>query len=142
MSGQLYNHRSNPRALIAKGEALYATGDFETALVNFERGGKLRQCQGVKDGTKKCREAILLTLGKSAKFDQRIVKKVITGTSKDIIEKGMKKNQQKKRTSKSIVEVVKKISNEKRKDKKLLGETLTYKIKQNLQCFIFLLNCS
>ena len=130
---QLYNYRSNPRALIAKGEALYATGNFEAALVNFERGGKLRQCQGIKDGTKKCREAILLTLGKSAKFDPSIVRKVIAGSSKDIIEKSMKKIQQKKRTSKSMVDVVKKISNEKRKDKKLLGETLSYNIKQNLQ---------
>ena len=60
------NCRGNPRALIAKGEALYAIGNFEIALVNFERAGKLRQSQDITEGLKKCREAILLTLGKQS----------------------------------------------------------------------------
>ena len=63
---KLENYRSNPKALIAKGEALYAIGNFEIALVNFERAGKLRQSQDIMEGLKKCREAILLTLGKQS----------------------------------------------------------------------------
>ena len=77
-----YNYRGNPRALIAKGEALYATGNFEIALVYFERAGKLRQCQEIKEGTKKCREAILLTLGKQSdqgRCRQKKTKKYLNG---------------------------------------------------------------
>ena len=33
---------TNPKALLAKGEALYTEGEFEMALVQFERGLKFR----------------------------------------------------------------------------------------------------
>ena len=35
-------NRYNPKALLVKGEALYIDGEFEMALVQFERGWKLR----------------------------------------------------------------------------------------------------
>ena len=44
------------------------------ALVQFERGLKIRKDQALKDGVIKCREAILFTLGKSKKIDEHIVK--------------------------------------------------------------------
>ena len=114
---QKITSRTNPRALTAKGEALYAVGQFEIALVHFERGVKLRQSQNIKDGLKKCREAILLTLGKSAKFDERIVKKVV---DEPLNEKNSKKTPRRSK-SRSMKDVVKRIHDENRKDKKLLG---------------------
>lgn len=59
---------------MAKGEALYIEGQFELALVQFERGLKIKRDQALKDGIIKCREAILFTLGKSKKIDEHIVK--------------------------------------------------------------------
>ena len=44
------------------------------ALVQFERGLKIKRDQALKDGIIKCREAILFTLGKSKKIDEHIVK--------------------------------------------------------------------
>ena len=54
---------------MAKGEALYIEGQFELALVQFERGLKIKRDQALKDGIIKCREAILFTLGKTKKID-------------------------------------------------------------------------
>ena len=59
---------------MAKGEALYIEGQFELALVQFERGLKIKRDQALKNGIIKCREAILFTLGKSKKIDEHIVK--------------------------------------------------------------------
>ena len=108
--------------MIAKAEALYAIGNFEIALVYFERAGKLRQCQEIKEGTKKCREAILLTLGKqSDQFDEKTVQKVISETSNGTKKK---KTARSKTKTTSMADVVQEVSKVTRKNKKILGEKL------------------
>ena len=51
------------KARIAKAEALYSMGNFEKALVEFERAWRLRQDPEIKTGLVKCRDVILNTVG-------------------------------------------------------------------------------
>ena len=81
----------------------------------------MRQSQDIKDGMKKCKEAILLTLGKYAKFDEKIVRKVLAEPIKEREKKEKKKSSRGKSKSKSMAEVVREMNREKRKDKNLLG---------------------
>ncbi|KAH0804832.1 TPR Domain containing protein [Histomonas meleagridis] len=51
---------NDTRALLAKAEAFFSIGEFEFALVFFERGSFLRQdIQGFREGITKCKHAIL-----------------------------------------------------------------------------------
>ena len=71
-------NKYSTKAILAKGEALYSLGDFEKALVQFERGWRMRQDPDIKAGIVKCRDVILNTVGSSAKeYDLDIVEKVI-----------------------------------------------------------------
>ena len=66
------------RAIIAKAEALYNLGQFEKALVQFERGWRVRQDPEIKIGIVKCRDVILNTVGANAgEYDIKVVEKVI-----------------------------------------------------------------
>ena len=74
----LYINNSSTRAIIAKAEALYNLGQFEKALVQFERGWRVRQDPEIKIGIVKCRDVILNTVGANAgEYDIEVVEKVI-----------------------------------------------------------------
>ena len=60
---------------MAKGEALYSIGEFEKALVQFERGWRFRQDPAIKSGMVKCRDAIVGTTAKE--YDEKVVEMVI-----------------------------------------------------------------
>ena len=71
-------NKHNPKAILAKAEALYNLGQFENALVQFERGWRVRQDPEIRAGIGKCRDVILNIVGTSAKeYDKVIVEKVI-----------------------------------------------------------------
>ena len=74
----LYINKHNSRGIIAKAEALYSLGQFEKALVQFERVWRLRQDPEIKTGILKCREVILNTIGTNVmEYDIEIVGKVV-----------------------------------------------------------------
>ena len=54
------------KARMAKAEALYSMGKFEKALVEFEKGWRIRQDPEIKTGIVKCRDVILNTVGVGA----------------------------------------------------------------------------
>ena len=71
-------NKYNTKAIVAKAEALYNLGHFEKALVQFERGWRMRQDPEINAGIVKCRDVILNTVGSTAKeYDADIVEKVI-----------------------------------------------------------------
>ena len=71
-------NKYNTKAIVAKAEALYNLGHFEKALVQFERGWRMRQDPEINSGIVKCRDVILNTVGSTAKeYDADIVEKVI-----------------------------------------------------------------
>ena len=51
----LYLNKNSTRALVAKAEALYSLGQFEKALVQFERGWRRRQDADIRIGVVKVR---------------------------------------------------------------------------------------
>lgn len=56
----LRDSQNNPRAILTKAEAYFAMGEFEFALVFFQRGLSVRRdMSGFKDGVTKCKSAIL-----------------------------------------------------------------------------------
>merc|ERR1712156_1054743 len=58
------NKGKDIRALCMKAEALYQKGDFESALVYYHRGNKLRpELQEFRLGIQKCQEAIDNSIG-------------------------------------------------------------------------------
>ena len=101
----------------------------------------MRQSQDIKDGMKKCKEAILLTLGKYAKFDEKIVRKVLAEPIKER-EKTKKKSSRGKSKSKSMAEVVREMNREKRKDKNLLGMSRLYESLVCQHCIFYVKNFS
>ena len=76
-SSHVFFHPFNYRALACKAIALYNMGEFEKALIHFERGWRWRRGCVMKTGLMQCKDAILNTVGPSAKpFDRDIVKKI------------------------------------------------------------------
>ena len=56
----LKNNPNNPRAILTKAEAYFSMGEFEFALVFFQRGISIRKdMSAFKDGITKCKSAIL-----------------------------------------------------------------------------------
>jgi thioredoxin-like negative regulator of GroEL len=56
----LQHQSTNPRAILTKAEAYFSMGEFEFALVFFQRGVSVRRdIAAFKDGVTKCRSAIL-----------------------------------------------------------------------------------
>lgn len=56
----LKNTPNNPRAILTKAEAYFSMGEFEFALVFFQRGISIRKdMSAFKDGITKCKSAIL-----------------------------------------------------------------------------------
>ena len=97
----------NTKAIIEKAEALYCLGHFEKALVQFERGWKIRQDPEIKSGIVKCRDVILNTVGTSAKeYDAKIVEKVIQQMKEIELEK-MKSQLEKQKSKKKKKKMVK-----------------------------------
>ena len=110
-------NKYNTKAIIAKGEALYNLGHFEKALVQFERGWRMRQDPEIKAGIVKCRDVILNTVGTTAKeYDVEVVEKVIQQMKELELEK--KKSQLEKHKSKKR----KKAKGKKDPDQLLLGK--------------------
>ena len=56
-------NKKNTKAIVEKGEALYILGHFEKALVQFERGRRIREDKDIRCGIGKCRDVILSTVG-------------------------------------------------------------------------------
>ena len=53
----------NTKAIVAKADALFNSGLIEKALVQFEKGNKIRKDSNTSDGLIKCRQAILSSIG-------------------------------------------------------------------------------
>ena len=71
-------NKMNTKAIVAKAEALYTMGQFENALVHFERGWRVRQDPEIRAGIVKCRDVIINTVGTAAKeYDMDVVAQVI-----------------------------------------------------------------
>ena len=71
-------NKQSTKAILAKAEALYNMGQFENALVQFERGWRVRQDPEIRAGIIKCRDVIINTVGTTAKeYDREVVEKVI-----------------------------------------------------------------
>ena len=61
-----------------KGEALYNMGEFEQALVQFERGYRVRQDAALRAGMVKCRDVIKRTVGDAGRqYCVTVVEKAI-----------------------------------------------------------------
>ena len=87
------------KARIAKAEALYSMGNFEKALVEFERAWRLRQDPEIKTGLVKCRDVILNTVGDGVfTNNELLVQRVIRQIKKQEIEE--KKRRDKKTKTK------------------------------------------
>ena len=70
----LEKEETNSRAITAKAEALFSSGQFEKALVQFEKGNKLRQESMITTGLKKCRQAIVNSIGEDGiVFEKELV---------------------------------------------------------------------
>ena len=67
-------NKKNTKAIVEKGEALYNLGHFERALVQFERGKRIRDDKDIQRGIGKCRDVILNTVGTNAKDNHQNVK--------------------------------------------------------------------
>jgi tetratricopeptide (TPR) repeat protein len=56
----LRDHPTNPKAILTKAEAYFSMGEFEFALVFFQRGNSIRKDMvAFRDGITKCKSAIL-----------------------------------------------------------------------------------
>ena len=83
------------KAIASKAEALYNSGDFEQALVWFERGTKLCNENVMSEGRLKCQQAILTSIGEEGiVFELDLVNVAILETMK-IKEKKEKKSKEK-----------------------------------------------
>ena len=103
-------NKHSTKAIIAKAEALYTLGQFEKALVQFERGWRIRQDPEIKAGLVKCRDVIINTVGTADKeYDREVVEKVI----KQMKEAEFDKNKDEKK---------KKVNKKKDPDQLLLGK--------------------
>ena len=110
-------NKHSTKAIVAKGEALYSIGEFEKALVQFERGWRFRQDPSIKSGMIKCRDAIITTVGTSAKdYDEKLVEMVIQQMKEGKLDLTDETDPKVVRQQKRKAAVEKKIS-----DKKLLG---------------------
>ena len=90
-------NKQNPKAIMAKADALYNMGQFENALVQFERGWRVRQDPEIRAGIVKCRDVIMNTVGTTAKeYDKEIVERVIQ-QMKDMKLKKEKEGKKKKK---------------------------------------------
>ena len=76
------------KAMLVKAEALYTLGQFEKALIQFERGWRVRQDHEINAGIFKCRDVILNTVGPNAKeCDKEVVEKVLQRIKKEELKK-------------------------------------------------------
>ena len=95
------------KARIAKAEALYSMGNFEKALVEFERAWRLRQDPEIKTGLVKCRDVILNTVGDGTfTHNELLVQRVIRQMKKKEIEEKKrrdKKTKTKQRDSNQLI---------------------------------------
>ena len=57
------NNNKNNKAVTAKAEAFFNSGNFEKALVQFEKANKMRKDPKTTEGLMKCRQAILNSVG-------------------------------------------------------------------------------
>jgi len=72
-----YN-KTSTKATTCKGEALYNMGEFEQALVQFERGYRVRQDAALRAGMVKCRDVIKRTVGDAGRqYCVTVVEKAI-----------------------------------------------------------------
>ena len=110
-------NKHSTKAILAKGEALYSIGEFEKALVQFERGWRFRQDPAIKSGMVKCRDAIMITVGTTAKeYDEKIVEMVIQQMKEGKLDLNDDEDPKVARKQKRKAAAEKKVS-----DKKLLG---------------------
>ena len=64
--------------MTAKAEALFNSGDFEKALVQFEIANKMRCDPKTSEGLMKCRQAILSSIGRDGiVFEKHLVVKAV-----------------------------------------------------------------
>ena len=111
-------NKHSTKAIVAKGEALYSIGEFEKALVQFERGWRFRQDPSIKSGMIKCRDAIIITVGNSATdYDEKLVEMVIQQMKEGKLDLNDETDPKVARQQKRKAAAEKKIS-----DKKLLGK--------------------
>ena len=71
----------NTKAIVAKAEALFNSGLFEKALVQFEKGNKIWKDSNTLDGLIKCRQSILSSFGQQGiVFEKEMVNIAIRET--------------------------------------------------------------
>ena len=90
----LQNNERNVKSIAAKGEALFSSGKFEQALVQFEKGIRIHKDSDMTDGLMKCRQAILSSLGEDGiVFDKEMVSITIRGIQLDMERKEKKEKE-------------------------------------------------
>ena len=58
-------NKKSGKAIVAKAEALYRSGNFEKALVQFVRAGRIDGTVGASDGARRAKRAIFSVLDRS-----------------------------------------------------------------------------
>ena len=112
------------KARMAKAEALYSMGKFEKALVEFEKGWRIRQDPEIKTGIVKCRDVILNTVGVGAlSYDNKVFERVINEIRKKEAQRKKKKKQ--KASSQMILGKM-------QEDVEFLEDFIKFQSKQNI----------
>ena len=97
----LQNDKQNSRAITAKAEALFNSGKFEKALVQFEKGHKIRRDPKTTEGLMKCTQAILSSIGQNGiVFEKELVIFAIKETK---LERGRKEQRRKEKEWNSVL---------------------------------------
>ena len=90
----LQKNERNIKSIAAKAEALFSSGKFEQALVQFEKGIRIHRDSDMTNGLMKCRQAILSSLGEDGiVFDKEMVKITIREIQLDMERKEKKKKE-------------------------------------------------
>ncbi|XP_023329597.1 uncharacterized protein LOC111702216, partial [Eurytemora carolleeae] len=123
-------NKSSTKAVVALGEAMFQLGQFEFALVQFERGLKIRMETTLKKGAEKCKDAILHSLGtRIPKYDLNVVRLVVKERARQEKMENKAKDKNPLTEEKTMRKRIKKAEKEKEKvDKLLLGKLDTDRV--------------
>lgn len=125
----LQDNPSNPRAILTKAEAYFSMGEFEFALVFFQRGLSVRKdMSAFRDGVTKCKSAILDSINgvdlfqANPNFAVSRPRKALVEVSKDTTVEEKEDPDKKERTAALLPEKVEPLSSSTQEKKGFLGE--------------------